>query len=78
MCDDSPRGNAVTVADGKIAVLEKLASYVDEWRQSLNFCLNKQTSHAFVTAWRSHVMLTRKLLNEGYRYARLEGFKLIR
>ena len=66
--DANPLGNAVTAGDGKIEFLEKLASYVDEWRQSPNFCLTKQTSHAFVTTLRSHAMLMRELLNEGYQY----------
>ena len=39
--DANLRGNAVTARDGIIDFLEKLSSYVDELRQSTNFCFNR-------------------------------------
>ena len=53
----NPRVGAVAAGDGKINFLDKLASFIVEWRQSPNFCLAKQTSNAFETTLRSHATL---------------------
>ena len=66
--DANPLGNAVKPGDGKVEFLEKFVDFIYEWRESPNFCLTKQTSHALETTLRSHAMLMRELFNDGYQY----------
>ena len=66
--DANPLGNAITTDDGKILFFEKFAEWLQEWNLSPNFCLSKQTSNALIRTLKSHAMLIRDLLNDGYEY----------
>ena len=61
-------GNAITHDDGKLEFFDEFSQWLEEWSHSPNYCLSKQTANALVLTLRSHAMLIRELLEEGYEY----------
>ena len=61
-------GNAVTESDGKLNFLMDFSEWLEKWGECPNFCLSKQTSNALVLTLKSHAMLVKDLLAEGYEF----------
>lgn len=63
-----PLGNAITESDGKLNFLIKFSEWIEKWSECPNFCLSKQTANALIITMRSHAMLIKDLLAEGYEF----------
>ena len=61
-------GNGITMSDGKLEFLLKLADWVEEWSKSPMFTFTSQTTKALMTTLRATAALAYDLLNEGYEY----------
>lgn len=66
--DANPLGNAITGNDDKLDFLDKFSDWLEAWAKCPNYCLSKQTANALVLTLRSHAMLIRELLAEGYEF----------
>lgn len=64
--DANPLGNAITGNDDKLDFFDKFADWLEAWAHCPNYCLSKQTANALVLTLRSHAMLIRELIAEGY------------